>query len=204
MLLATRLKMTTDNHKVGPPDGTQIFEKLSAYAALNYFGHGCEGDVFGTGNREIRGFKAKLLDVIQRLGEGTAVQDHEFAQPQDDKVDIVVWKRFPDRKSSQLIAFGQCKTGTSWQTHLSELDTDIFCKNWMTIQPIVTPLKMFFCAQYFPREIWSHKSRSAGLIFDRCRILSYLPKIKDKKFVLSMKTWTNSAKIYTSINIGLV
>lgn len=193
MLLATRLNMLKEKVQDGI-DGTHLFEKLSALVALNFFGENTQGDVFGTSKTDIKGFRAKLHQITTQMKEGGPIHERPGLTPQDDKVDIIVWKGFSDQKKSQLIAFGQCKTGTNWKEHLSELDPDTFCKTWFTDQPIVLPVKMFFCAQYFHHDIWDGKGYTAGLIFDRFRIIDYLPSEIDQALLDDIKKWNVAAK----------
>ncbi|MDY0084206.1 MAG: hypothetical protein RBR74_13565, partial [Ignavibacteriaceae bacterium] len=87
-----------------------------------------------------------------------------------------------------------CKTGTSWKDKLSELDPQTFCNTWFTSQPILLPVKMFFCAQYFHNEIWEGKAYTAGLIFDRFRIMDYLPSDIDNELIEEIKAWNSSAQ----------
>jgi hypothetical protein len=93
-----------------------------------------------------------------------------------------------------MIAFGQCKTGTSWQNMLSELNSEAFCKTWFSEQPVLTPIRMFFCSQYFPREIWRPRANEAGLVFDRFRIIDYLPTQLTNSLVNEMIEWCAAAE----------
>lgn len=193
LLLCTRLNMKRDKVQADL-DGTQIFESLSAEVALNFFGEKSEVDILGTSKSNLGGFREKLSNIAKRMKEGGDIHRNEGYKPQDDNIDIIVWKGFSDKLPSQMIAFGQCKTGTSWQDRLSELNTESFCKTWFTRQPVLTPMRMFFCAQYFPKEIWLPRANEAGLVFDRFRILDYLPENLDKKLINDIKVWCQSAE----------
>lgn len=192
LLMSTRVKMTGPKRFYQGIDGTLLFEQLSAEVAKAFFGEKSQVAVLGTGG-EPGGFRDKLDDLIQRMGEGGSIHTNEGHRPQDDNVDVVVWKGFRDRRSSQMIAFGQCKTGTSWSESLSELNTDAFCKTWFTRQPVLTPVRLFFCAQDFPRRIWDVRAYEAGLVFDRYRIMEYLPKTIDEGLLFRIKRWTDAA-----------
>ncbi len=188
LLLSTRMNMTKQKIQNGI-DGTQVFERLSAVVAKEFFGNNTEVDILGTSKAHVGGFREKLLDLTKRMREGGSIHPNLGFQPQDDNVDVILWKGFSDQLPSQVIAFGQCKTGTSWSDKLSELNTDAFCKTWFTRQPVITPLRMFFCAQYFPIEIWLPRANEAGLVFDRFRILDYLPQNLEEELLASIKTW---------------
>src|SRR5690606_12844083 len=151
-----------------------------------------EVDILGTSKEDVSSFRDKLRTITSLLGEGGEIHNRPGHKPQDGKVDVIVWKGFKDKQVSKLIAFGQCKTGTSWVTNLTELDTRAFCNIWFTEQPILTPLRMFFTAQYFPRDIFYVRAAEAGLVFDRFRILDYLPEQLDDGLVTKMQAWTQA------------
>jgi len=192
LLFATRLRMSNNRIHAGI-DGALLFEELSSEIAISYFGENSNAAVLGTSSSGSGGFSEKLKNIAVRIGEGGDIRSYSAARPQDDKIDVIVWKGFSDKVSSQLIGFGQCKTGTSWLDKLSELSPDVFCRTWFTQQPILTPVKMFFCAQYFPKEIWPFKGYHAGLIFDRFRILDYLPDDVPEALLDQIRTWTIAA-----------
>lgn len=191
LLLATRAKMGKDRLKAGI-DGSLLFEHLCSIVAKSYFGPRAEVDILGTSKEDITSFRDKLREITHVLGEGGNIHENPGHKPQDDNVDVVVWKGFKDQQPSKLIAFGQCKTGTSWVDHLSELNTEAFCKTWFTKQPVLTPVRMFFTAQYFPRDIFRVRANEAGLVFDRFRILDYLPEELDNELLQKMQTWTSA------------
>lgn len=127
------------------------------------------------------------------MGEGGSIHPNEGHRPQDANVDVVVWKGFADRRASQMIALGQCKTGTSWSETLCELNTGAFCKTWFTRQPVLASVRLFFCAQYFSRNIWDVRAYEAGLVFDRYWIMEYLPETIDDVLLIRIKRWTDAA-----------
>jgi hypothetical protein len=193
LLLSTRLKMTSDKVQNGF-DGTQLFESLSAEIAISFFGENSNVDVLGTSKTDAGGFREKLSQITKKIGEGGQIHKNEGYKPQDDNVDVIAWKGFSDKKESQMIAFGQCKTGTSWQNRLSELNTKAFCNTWFTQQPVLEPTRMFFCAQYFPKEIWRPRANEAGLVFDRFRIIDYLPNEINEELFANIKSWCSAAE----------
>lgn len=198
LLLATRAQMNKDRIKADI-DGALLFEHLCSIVAQNYFGPRAEVDILGTSREGIRSFREKLLAITQVLGEGGDIHENPGHKPNDDNVDVIVWKGFKDRQPSQMIAFGQCKTGTSWVEKISELNTEAFCKTWFTKQPVLTPVRMFFTAQYFPTDIFRVRANEAGLVFDRFRILDYLPQQLDDDLLAKMRTWTDNMISYYQI-----
>ncbi|WP_266206281.1 hypothetical protein [Pontibacter kalidii] len=199
LLFSTRLNMSNDSVHNGY-DGTKLFEELSAEVAKEYFGNKAEVDLLGTSMSQAGGFRSKLANVVRRMGEGGNIHDNSHYRPQDDNVDVIVWKGFSDKKPSQMIGFGQCKTGTSWASSISELNTEAFCGTWFTRQPVVKPLRLFFCAQYFPNEIWHERAYNAGLVFDRFRIMDYLPETINSELFEKIKSWCEGVA-QTHINL---
>jgi len=193
LLLATRAQMNKDRIKADI-DGALLFEHLCSIVAQNYFGPRAEVDILGTSKAEVTSFRDKLRQITKMLGEGGEIIENKGYKPQDDKVDVIVWKGFKDFQPSKIIAFGQCKTGTSWVEKISELDTVAFCKTWFTIQPVFTPIRMFFTAQYFPKETFRIKANTAGLVFDRFRILDYLPEQLDQDLLRKIQIWTEAIR----------
>jgi hypothetical protein len=177
-------------------DGSLLFEHLCSIVAQNYFGPRAEVDILGTSKADVLSFRDKLREITRMLGEGGDIHENPGYKPQDDNVDVIVWKSFRDGQPSKMIAFGQCKTGTSWVEHLSELNTEAFCKTWFTRQPVLTPVRMFFTAQYFPRDIFIVRANEAGLVFDRFRILDYLPEGLEDDLLVKMQTWTEAIRAH--------
>ncbi|HEY5461815.1 MAG TPA: hypothetical protein VIJ95_01045 [Hanamia sp.] len=188
LLLATRLSMK-DEKIQGGIDGTKLFEKLSAEIAVSFFGENSNVDILGTSKADRISFRSKLTEITKRIGEGGKIHEHSAYRPQDDNIDVIAWKGFSDKKVSQVIAFGQCKTGTSWQDRLSELNANAFCNTWFSEQPVLMPIRMFFCAQYFPNEIWRPRANEAGLVFDRFRIIDYLPAKIEDSLLKDIRLW---------------
>lgn len=196
LLFSTRLKMSPapkGNKVINGIDGTTLLERLSALIAKEYFGDRSESLVFGTA--EAGTFEAKINDLCSRLGEGIRFDNKNDTTPdaQDDKLDVVVWKNFVDNKHSKIIGFGQCKTGTSW-TDVStiEMQPNVFCKKWFRRSPIHDPIKMFFCSLYFPIEDYT-KAINAGVVFDRMRIIDYLPSSVESDLMDDIKKWCSGA-----------
>jgi hypothetical protein len=138
-------------------------------------------------------FEHKVNDLCVRLGEGIQFDNPDTVQPtaQDDRLDIVAWKSFTDRNTSKLIAFGQCKTGTSWTSaNLSELQPEVFCKKWFRRQPIHTPVRMFFCSLYISLDQWNTRANDGGIVFDRFRILDFLPEGIENDLLQNIMTWS--------------
>ena len=192
MLLATRLNMKTCRRQAGI-DGADLFEDLAAEAAQAYFGDRAEKYVFGTHQNPLS-FRCRVEELCRLLGEGDGFRESDApsGQVKDDKLDIVVWKHFADRLPGKVIAFGQCKTGTSFHDDLAQMRPDQFCGQWMQSTPAVEPLRLFLVAEAWPPHLLEQASRKAGVLFDRCRIVDFSSDISDE--VMSrIEQWTAAA-----------
>ena len=126
-------------------DGTHLLEELASEAAREYLGDRAESMVFGTAAGS--NFQGKVSDLCKRIKDGDGFYRRSSALPLDDKLDVVAWKHFADQLPEKLIAFGQCKTGTNYNDTLTQLQPDVFCKNWLLSPPALTPMRMFFVAE---------------------------------------------------------
>lgn len=200
LLLSTRLNMTTD-HKWNGIDGAKILEKVSAAVLVQYFGGRAKSMVFGTA--VAGGFEEKVNDLCQKIGEGIQYFNRNYGprNEKDDKLDVVVWTDFTDKRQSKVIGFGQCKTGTSWDDRETiELQPVAFCKKWFRDQPVHDPIKIFFSSQYFPIDQYS-KLVNAGIVFDRFRIMDYFPVDMDTQIALEIQRWCEGALEYLQASV---
>ena len=189
LLLATRLNMNA-NRKHANIDGTHLFEELASEAAREYLGARAESIVFGTAAGS--NFPGKVNDLCKRIKDGDQYYKRSSASPRDGKLDVVAWKHFADRLPGKLIVFGQCKTGTNYRDELTQLQPDVFCRNWLFSPPALTPVRMFFVAEAISRLDWGSVSSEAGLLFDRCRIVDFCDGISED-VLEKVKVWTEAA-----------
>ncbi|MBN8673104.1 MAG: hypothetical protein J0L56_03155 [Chitinophagales bacterium] len=202
LLFATRLNMT-ENKKFDNIDGTGILEKISSYVAANYFGSRSTHLILGTSVKG--GFEKKVNNLCKKLGEGIKFVNRSKGSidENDDKVDIVVWIDFSDKRVSKFIGFGQCKTGTNWENDRFQLQPIEFCKKWLHSQPVVDPIRMFFLADIVEDEIWHKRAVDAGLLFDRLRILDHFPTSGIPAVLLKeITSWTTHAINFTQKNLN--
>lgn len=192
LLFATRLDMR-ENRRLQNIDGTHLLELISSEVSKSYFGAKSKSYIMGTA--AVGGFKTKVGELCSLLGEGFQfVNANEGPVDENDGgLDVVVWIDFSDKKPSKLIAFGQCKTGTNWEMHTQALNSETFCKLWFSKQPVVTPLRLFFIADIVHLDRWYKVAVSAGLLFDRLRIVDHIPEQMPAELIQSITTWTNSA-----------
>ncbi|MDE2842677.1 MAG: hypothetical protein OXN21_04760 [Chloroflexota bacterium] len=198
MLLSTRIDMKKSKIHAGL-DGTELLERLAAVAARQYLGERAESMIFGT-SEDSPDFPAKINLLCHRLEEGGGFVERgaNARRMKDDKLDVVAWTPFADRREAKLIAFGQCKTGTNWISQVTQLQPDKFCSKWFQSQPAVNPVRMFFISEALSSVDWRNQSVDAGLLFDRCRIIDYCVGL-DGAILQSLGNWTTAAAKATGL-----
>lgn len=191
LLFATRNNMTTSKVKNGI-DGTLLFEEISSAVAKEYWGDRANSFVFGTSTAG--GFRAKIDDLISKINEGGRCKEPEGAthSEQDGKLDFVVWKPFSDERRSQLIGFGQSKTGTNWKDYVTQLLPDHFCATYLSDTPFLSPVRLFFTTDVCAHD-YEQYARRAGLFFDRCRLMDYLPQELPGDLYDRLYIWTSQS-----------
>ena len=198
LLLATRLNMSS-NRIHASIDGALVFEELAAEVARNYLGDRARSFVFGTANQS-PDFHGKVDELCRQLGEGGGFVNRNTTRVTagDGKLDVVAWKPFADGRSSKLILFGQCKTGTSYDNMLAQLQPDAFCSKWLRDQLIPTPVRVFFITEALRWSDWHNTAVDAGLLFDRCRIVDFCDGI-DAAVITRVAEWAAAAAQATSL-----
>ena len=192
LLLCTRLNMKTKKVQNGV-DGAELFEFLCAEVAKNYFGKNAESMVFGTavaGN-----FKDKVTDLISKIGEGDGYKNpnNNYPVKNDDGIDVVVWKNFSDLRIGKIIGFAQCKTGTSWRNEIHKLKPKKFCDSWFLGSPILQPIPIVFLTDTLHYDMNFYSDQHGFLIFNRFRIMEYLPETIEVSLHTKIKTWLEGA-----------
>ncbi len=193
LLFATRLDMGSQRIIKGI-DGALLFEELAEYVGKNYFGERAESFLFGTASQE-ENFGKKIESLTKQLGEGVGLTKRKHTSQKSTKdggVDVVVWKSFADGSYGKLIGFGQCKTGTYWKESLTIVRPDSFCKKWFKQLPAIEPIRLFFISESILRHLWYEHTTDCGILFDRCRIMDYLPAHLPPSFLTKAKEWTNA------------
>lgn len=192
LLLCTRLNMK--NKKIfNDVDATLLFEKLCAQVAKNYFGSNANSLVFGTA--EVGNFESKIKDLIEKIGEGDAFKNpnNNIPTKNDDGIDVVVWKEFADKRIGKLIGFGQCKTGTTWQDQVKKLNPSHFCENWLVEKPVFPPIPIVFICDTLNIEKNFVSDQRGLLLFNRFRIMEYLPDELDEELLSDIRKWLEGA-----------
>ncbi len=170
-----------------------LFEELAASAAKEFI----NGSVyrFGTSRSGTRkamtGFKNTINELTTLVGEGESFRNQTTLDKKDDKVDLVAWKDFADRKSSKLIMFGQCAGGENFETKLSEVNPDAFWKQWMSLSAVSPHLRSFYIPHRIPQIKWDYQGRYGGIIFDRCRVAYWAYKDTQVQSDTRYSQWFN-------------
>jgi len=164
----------------GPPglDGASLFEEVCAAAGAAFLGGrraGARSLVFGAPRRgSPAGFRAAVDHLCEAIGEGGGCRPRiRLRHQRDAKLDVVVWRPFPDRRAGKVIAFGQCATGRLWADKLDELQPRAFGALWLREPLSVEPLRLFFVPFRVDRGRWEEAAFRGGVLFDRCRIAAY-------------------------------
>lgn len=173
----------------------RLFENLSLLAGRGYLGPRSQG--YRTGwprPKNVARFKALIADVKQRSGNHLTEWQWQQAEhlPEDpapkfvkeDGLDVVVWRQWPDQRTGQLYLLGQCACGVDWLNKDKELDLNDF-QEWFRL-PRTMPLRSFFTPRHAVDPILNHLARTAGLVFDRMRIVQALGEAHLAKDRLSL------------------
>jgi hypothetical protein len=193
LLLSTRLNMGV-NRSHGGIDGTETFERLSPHILTAYLGiDATESLVFGTAQRGT--FGDKVNDLCRCIGEGGGYVDRNGrgASTNDGGLDTAAWKPFADRQPGKLILFAQCKTGTSWRTDATRLRPETFVDRWFIDPPLLRPIRAYCVAEAVPQNEWNLRVQDAGLLFDRCRIVSLSSSVPES-LLEEIHLWTEAAR----------
>ena len=192
LLLSTRLNMNEQKVQAGH-DATKLFEELCAGVVGEYYGQHSKSMVFGTAGAG--GFQQKVEDMINKLNLTSAykVPMGSKGRQKDAAVDIVAWIPFADKKDSQMIAIGQCKTGTHWEGMLTSTQPDVFFESYFSGKPFADVVRVFFVCESYGVDRWEERSRKAGIMFDRTRIMEYVPVDIDANLLGRITQWNQAA-----------
>jgi len=162
---------TERNHEI-PINPWLLFEELSCIAAMAFING--EGVSFGTSRANSAtakaGFKETIKNLCKKMGEGKDFKEQPVLNRQDDKVDLIVWKDFTDRRTSKLVMFGQCAAGDDWKTKVAELQPGPFWRQWMVDARVSPHLRSFYIPHRIAIDRWDFYARKADILFDRCRV----------------------------------
>jgi hypothetical protein len=106
------------------------------------------------------------------IGEGQVREIASGVHAQDDTLDLIAWRDFPDGSEGKLFLVGQCASGWDWEKKKRELDAEAFFDDWFSERPpSLRGMRIgLFIPHRVPKNKWVSTTRRAGIIFDRCRI----------------------------------
>lgn len=158
----------------------KLFERISNEAIKNYLVN-AETIIYGFPQKQ------KLQDIVTKMCER-----FQFAPPtkfNDRGVDIIAWKSFKDKRSSQIIILFQCASGNNWRSKTCEIS---MCA-WRNYACWGAYLMKGFCV---PKVIkisdFDETSYDAGILLDRPRICKNTFNIQiDAGLKQKMREWCN-------------
>lgn len=162
-------------------DGDDLFEEVCTVAAHRYFCGEAGGGTFLFGfprRMAPQGFAPALNELCAQMAEGGGSKARPTRRRQKDaKLDLAAWRGFPDGRPGKLLGFGQCATGGNWSRKLTELQPHNFAVKWLHEYPAVLPIRLFFVPFRVERAGWYDHSVDGGILFDRCRIAAFAPRL---------------------------
>jgi hypothetical protein len=181
----------------GSSESSKLFERISAHVIKEYL----KGEVYLMGWPTLKdkpiSIKEKVRELCNKLNEdfNTAPK----AKYKDRGVDIVAWKQFDDKRSSQCVILVQCAAGKDWKDKTTK---DNHYESWTQyIHWACNPLQAFFVPCIIPDYDWHDYSRDAGILFDRIRITNLLKTgLKDKELNIEINNWVRKKVKEYSIN----
>jgi hypothetical protein len=195
LLVLSFLKGNAPHHATG----AKLFEELSAAAGAGYLGCDSSKEAYVFGFPRRRGPKNFLAAVTelcgkQLLNEGSANStEPKLPQQKDARLDVVVWKNFPDRRRGRLILFGQCATGSDWEDKAYALDPQKWREKWL-IEPFLPhPQGGFFVPFAVEDRDWKHHLLDGGILFDRFRIAGLAPSHLTAVTLEQIASWNRDA-----------
>lgn len=161
----------------------RLFEQLSKLAGMAFLGPTAAGFHTGWPRPETHTRFKSVIDQL-RTDSGKFFSEWEWrpgsdlpADPipaliKDGGMDIVAWRPWADQRGAHLYLLGQCACGGDWLNKTTELDMKRL-SDWFH-PPRVEPLRSFFTPHYAVQGLLREHSRTAGLMFDRVRIVHML------------------------------
>lgn len=145
--------------------GTGLFEKISGQALKNFI----SGEVFTLGFPAENNFNENLDEIAKLCFEERNLPANTAYK--DDGVDVLAYKMFGDKRSSNLYVLLQCAAGIHWASKKAiNLNRWTNYISWFPnniIQSIST-------VEFVEQNYWNKHSSTFGMLFDRLRIYNFL------------------------------
>lgn len=177
----------------GAPQGSnpKLFERMAAEAIASHI----NGPFFVFGWPPLGDVEKKIAERVRQVSG--LLRERFVEEPgvhyKDRGVDIIAWKPFlePDalnRRSGQLVVLSQCAAGHDWRKKTHELPMASWRQylHWAT-----DPMSAFAVPCVINEELWHDVAREVqGLVFDRVRLVNYLPKgVQDHDLKKALTAW---------------
>ena len=170
----------------------KLFERLIAICVGEYLGG--ESYVFGWPVLEDipANIESRVKDVCTKTREKFAAAPQ--SRYKDRGVDIISWKPFlentSEHRSNQIVVLSQCAIGGDWRSKTGQIPLDAWKQyiHWAN-----QPIKAFAVPMVIHDDLWHDISVEAGLLFDRIRIVNYVPlTFPDIDLLDEIRVWIGS------------
>lgn len=187
--------------------GSHLFEGLCTYVANKYLSDdiGESGDLqFGSKRYNWEKKKQPLPkavdELINQIGEGTnkvekiKIGQKIVADGGDGGLDVVAWRKFPDKRLGYLLFFGQCATAKDHSEYLNKLtEHQSFLDTHLNIDQ--KPIFGFFLPHSLTHNddenkgYWERIKMTKNIPFDRNRIALYGQKWENEEASNALPGW---------------
>jgi len=199
LLAVTRASMESISRSLAGINPTLLFERLCGDVLREFWKGGdafSDSFIVGTSHHasERRRFPQLIGDLCERLREGGGWKDGARSpRAGDGGLDLVVWRRFSDRRPGSLVGFAQCKTGDHWRDHLGRHNPRSVCGRFLRQSLAIDPIAIYMVPCRVDREDWENSLREhRGLLFDRVRIAQYGVSVSDES-IRQCRRWFEAA-----------
>lgn len=152
------------------PKTAKLFERLTTAAMERYLGRAINIGAPRRGGVP-RSFKKCLDFICDKTKElrGPVSQFRKWSK--DEGVDVISWHPF-DERSGQVIILVQCGAGATWQEKTMEISLPV----WREYIDFVTDPMTALAFPDVCHNDWMYLSKQSGVLLDRLRIASLVPK----------------------------
>lgn len=189
---------------------SNLFEGLCTYVAQKYLSDdlGDNGYLqFGaprtSWKKHTRPLPKAIDEIIKNIGDGTnrvlgiKVGRKIIADGGDGGLDVIAWRKFPDKRPGYLLFFGQCATSKNYSVYLGKLFEH---QNFLLthLDTDLSPVFGFFIPHSLTindqenKGYWEQIKRSKNIPFDRNRIALYGYSWKNDEVDKYIPIWRKS------------
>lgn len=178
--ISCSLDLTSGDFPILP----RAFERVATVLVTRYFGDYATGWHTGWPRDGGTSFQQAVGEIHCSTGEWqwNPQADLDPNTVRDEGCDFVIWLAPSDsRKIGSLFILGQCACGNNWQSKYKDLKIKML-KRWFHPLSLVNPVRSFATPHYVPEKMLREATRSAGLLFDRARLISIAHRAKRELF----------------------